>query len=492
MQVDLFGVEYISPDGTVQHTRGNHNGMRFVTRAGLNRYTSFTRRGGRYIFVTLRNMTSPVKIRLLRLIESTYPVNYAGSFTCSDANLDRIWEISARTLKLCMEDTFTDCPVYEQTLWVGDARNEAVFAFPTFGALDIARRCIRLAAQSLERYPLVGCQVPSCWDCLLPAWSFLWGISVWDYYFYSGDKPFLRRCWPAVMKNLRNAHGYCTDAGLFSAPFWNMFDWAALDQNHATVLHNSMFLVGAIEAASQCADVLGRDQDRVWLRNFSRKLRRAVNSHWDDARQGYPDAIRADGTPSPNVSQHTSFLSILYDIAGPRQQAGALRNMLDPPDGVAGIGSGFAMMYYFEALEKAGHSERIVQTIIRDYQPMLEAGATTVWETFPCSPIWPKGTLTRSHCHAWSATPLHFLPRVILGIHQVAAGGTRYVISPRLCGLSHAKGTVATVRGLLEVSWQVDGKTLNVAINAPAGVAVRFAHNDSHAEFDVRTRIHRL
>ena len=117
--VDIYSVEYITPEGRIQHTYGNRNGMRYITRDGLNRFISLKRRSGRYLFVTLRNQTSPVAIRKLRLIESTYPVNATGSFRCSDAHLNRIWEIAARTLKLCMEDTFTDCPLYEQTLLGG-------------------------------------------------------------------------------------------------------------------------------------------------------------------------------------------------------------------------------------------------------------------------------------------------------------------------------------------------------------------------------------
>jgi len=173
------------------------------------------------------------------LLESTYPVNAVGSFQCSDARLDHIWEISARTLKLCMEDTFTDCPLYEQTLWVGDARNESLFAYTTFGATDLARRCITLAGQSLERYPLAGCQVPSSWDCLLPAWSFLWGISVWDYYEYTGDRNFLQSVWGWVLGNLQGAEARLDERGLFSGPYWNMFDWAGIDDKHNTVLHNT-------------------------------------------------------------------------------------------------------------------------------------------------------------------------------------------------------------------------------------------------------------
>ncbi len=266
VEVDIFQVEYICRQtGALQHTAGTHNGMRYITKQGVNRFTSLKRRSGRYIYITLRNQASPLRIRQVRLIESTYPVAWTGGFTSSDPRLDKVWEISARTLKLCMEDTFTDCPLYEQTLWVGDARNEALFAYAAFGATDIGRRCIRLAAQSLERFPLVGCQVPSAWDILLPAWSFLWGISVWDYYFFSGDKDFLEEVWPWVKQNLEGAKTLCIDHGLFSGPFWNMFDWAGIDDGHRTVLHNSMFIVGAIDAALRCAREQGEKKDLAWL-----------------------------------------------------------------------------------------------------------------------------------------------------------------------------------------------------------------------------------
>ncbi len=214
VEIDIYEVEYITPDGVIQHTGGNRNGLTYITHQGLNHFTSTKRRSGRYIFLTFRNLKAPLLLKSFQLIKSTYPVQPVGAFRCSDARLDQIWEISARTLKLCMEDTFTDCPLYEQTLWVGDARNEAAFAYPVFGSADIGARCIRLAGQSLERYPIAGCQVPSAWEVLLPAWSFLWGISVWDYYFYTGDEAFLRSVWPWVLANLRGRRETVPLAGL--------------------------------------------------------------------------------------------------------------------------------------------------------------------------------------------------------------------------------------------------------------------------------------
>ena len=488
VQVDLYAVEYIREDGVIQHTDDNHNGLRYITREGLNSFTSLKRRAGRYLFITLRGATVPLQWRLVRLVESTYPVERGAFFDCSDARLERIWEISRRTLKLCMEDIFTDCPLYEQTGWVGDARNEALFALDTFGSADIVLRGLRLAAQSLERYPLVGGQVPSGWDMLLPAWSFLWGIGVWDYYFYTGDRAALEELWPAVVRQLQGAEKLLDQRGLFSGKFWNMFDWTPVDDHHETVLHNSLLLIGAVEAAIKAGEALGDKATADWLAGLHARLVEAVERTWDETKQAYPDSILEDGSPSPSTSMHTSFLALLFDAAqtAPEERMQALlRNALTPPQGMVRVGSPFAMLYLYEALAKVGQLPAVLASIYENYLPMLAAGATTVWEVFPTSGDHPGGFPTRSHCHAWSSAPLRFLPQIVLGIRQVETGAAAYTISPWLGELEWARGAVCTSRGLLEVNWRKEGGRLRVSAKAPAGVALRFEANVSMEGLEV-------
>lgn len=479
--IDIFGVEYIAPDGRIQHTGDNRNGLRYITRQGNNHFTSLKRRAQRYVFITLRNQHAPVKIRNVHLVESTYPVKPIGSFACSDLRLDKIWEISTRTLKLCMEDTYTDCPLYEQTHWVGDARNESLFGYSVFGATDIGARCIRITGQSLERYPIAGCQTPSSWDVILPAWSFLWGISSWDYYWATGDEKVLREAWPAIIRNLKGAEKYVNKDGLFSGPFWNLFDWAGIDQDQKTVLHNSMFMVGAIDAALRSADVLHDDSQTAWLRSLRQRLTAGLNKLWDPRKRAYPDSVRGDSTISPSTCQHTGFLSILYDIVDPANLPYVQKSLIDPPKGMVRVGSPFAMLYLYESLEKLGQEDEIVRGIYRDYLPMLEAGATTVWESFSTGTTGSGGFPTRSHCHAWSSAPSYFLPRIVLGIKPTSPGAATVQLSPRLAGLSWARGTVATVRGPISVSWKLSGDALEVRCEAPSSVRVKFVKNASHA-----------
>jgi hypothetical protein len=485
VEVDMYGVEYITSTGEIQHTENNRNGMRYVTRKGGNKFTSLKRRSGRYIFITLRNQKAPVKFQRIQLIESAYPAKSIGSFSCSDESLNKIWNISERTLKLCMEDVFTDCPLYEQTLWVGDERNESLFAYYLFDSRDIARRCINIAAQSLERFPIISAQVPSSWRCLLPAWSFLWGISVWEYYFYTGDTNFLRNMWQNVISNLKGAQSFLSKEGLFSGPFWNMFDWANIDDKHKIVLHNSMFMVGAIDAALKCAAVLKDNPQTSWLMEFRENLCHSINKTWNSERKAYPDSIHEDGNISNSVSQHTSFLSVLYDIIENKNFGSAVENMLHPSDSTVKVGSPFAIFYLYEALEKIAKDDMIIKSIYKSYLPMLEAKATTVWESFASGTTGNGKFPTRSHCHAWSAAPVYFLNRIILGIRQTEQGCKAFEISPKPNGLTYAKGTVATIHGSIFVEWSINGKKMDINIKKPSNVRAEFKENSFIKDLDV-------
>lgn len=483
--VDLNAVEYVGSGDRVQHTEGYLNGLRLIAREGGNRYLSTMRRSGRYLFLTVRNQTGPLRLQFLRVIESGYPVSADGGFRSSDPRLDAIWQISRRTLELCMEDTFTDCPLYEQTLWIGDARNEALFAFETFGAYDLVRRSLRLGGESLDRLPIVGCQVPSGWDALIPAWSMFWGESVWEYWFETGDRGFLEEIFPRVEQNLSGLLRYIDDAtGLFRMKAWNLLEWSATDSSQETMVYNSMLLISALDCGARCADVLGRDAS-AW-RAKREQLAQAVARVFDVRRGAWPDSI-TDGEPSRDVAVHTSMLAIRNEIVGGATARVAATNMLNPRKELIAIGSPFATFFYFEALLKLGRTDRVLEELRRDYGPMLEAGATTVWEVFPNSATSGQFP-TRSHCHAWSAAPLWVLPHAILGLRMTEPGAAKFTISPEVGELEFAAGRRPTVRGIVEVGWRKNAERLLIECRAPESIALEYVPTPGHSGLKVEFR----
>ena len=142
--------------------------------------------------------------------------------------------------------------------------------------------------------------------------------------------------------------------------------------------------------------------------------------------------------------------------------------MLNKPEGMVGIGSPFALLYLYEMMDKEGLQDKIIESIYDDFEEMLRLGATTVWENLRD---------TRSHCHAWSSSPIYFLNRIILGARQTEPGGAAFEISPMPNGLNWADGAVATPFGPLHVKWDITGRSMKVEITAPAGVEVTFKRN---------------
>jgi hypothetical protein len=368
-------------------------------------------------------------------------------------------------------------------------RNEALFSYPVFGAEDLVRRCIRLGGESLERYPLVGAQVPSGWDMLIPAWSFLWGISVWEYYFHSGDKKFLKESFRWVSKNIKNASKITDSKGLFSGPFWNFFDWSGNDYKKECVTHNTLLLIGAIDAGIKCANALNLTKESANLLLLRNKFTNNAQKQWDKKRGGWPDSWDNDGVPSKKITQHNIYLGLLYNVIPEKHKQQAIDKLLNPPENMIVSGSPFAIQFLWEALDKVGKHEELIKAITKNYSPMLDIGATTVWETFPKALKSMGDFPTRSHCHAWSSAPLYFIHRIILGIRQTEVGGTAFELSPVVTGQDWAEGVTNTSRGPIHCSWRKEGKILNIKARAPKGVKIKFRTNSSLAKLKTNCEI---
>lgn len=108
-----------------------------LTGSGRLNWKSFWKRPCRYLAVS-GDLTS---LDSLCVQEYGYPVVLSGSFRCSDDRLNRLWEICERTLRVCMDDIFNDCPHRDQAQWM-DAFVSAKGALSLYGVTDLARKCL--------------------------------------------------------------------------------------------------------------------------------------------------------------------------------------------------------------------------------------------------------------------------------------------------------------------------------------------------------------
>ncbi len=473
--VDFYGFEYMRDDYR-QDTYDLDNTLRYICTEGRQAYISPIRRGMRYVMVTVRGASRPLKLYGLQVRQSHYPVAEIGAFRCSDALLNDIWDISRHTTRLCMEDTFVDCPAYEQVFWVGDSRNEALINYYTFGDTALVKRCLRLVPGSRSQTPLYANQVPSGWSSVIPNWTFFWAQACKEFVDHTGDAEFAAEMWPHIRYTLDHYWLKRDERGLLSIDGWNLLDWAPIDQpNRGVVTHQNAFLCRTLQDAAALARI-ARDPDGAELYEArAERLREAVVRWlWSDDRQAFADCLREDGSLSDTFSVQTQVVAYLCGIAQKEREAAVRRHIVHPPESFVRIGSPFMAFFYYEALARMGDYGELLADMRRNYGQMVELGATACWEMYPnfavnrANPEMP----TRSHCHAWSAAPGYFLGAYVLGIRPSSSGWEEIVVEPQPVDLLWARGSVPhPAGGRIDVSWRIVAECeMQVRVWTPAGV----------------------
>jgi alpha-L-rhamnosidase len=517
-------------------TTNLRNSFRYICREGDQHFVSHRRRGFRYLSLTLRNMARPLLLHQVSAQISTYPVEARGAFRCSDSLLNTIWETAAYTVKLCMLDTYTDCPAYEQAFWVGDARNAALVNQVAFGAHELTAHCIALTALSLsdeinaikpayiQRDHLTTSHVVSGWFNEIPMWTFLWVWMIWEHYLYTGDVALLASHYPAVKLCLQRCERFLSARDILAIPdVWNLVDWAAMDlEDEGEVTANTALMARSLDLAAEMATVLSQDTDAEGFKGLAQRLRVALNSYtWSDVHQGYVDTLRdadayaaycqkAQGNGLPiitidafmhkqRVSECTNTLMLLCRCVPSERYEATLRFTLAARDGkfrgsgpheahlgnpneLVTVGSPWFLFFTLETLFGEGYADVAINILRDQWGRMIEKGATTFWEMFPAEssdgrPIhW-----SRSLCHGWSAAPTYFLSSQVLGVIPLVAGYRKIRIQPQSLGLTWAEGRIPTIHGDIFVRWRKgdDGQLL-LTYHVPGGVEVVGTNEQPH------------
>jgi alpha-L-rhamnosidase len=487
--LDLLGYEGVQ-DGRPQMTAWMNNSLRYVCREGRQTYRSALRRGLRYLIVAVHGAASETVLHNVSPRLSTYPWNIQGAFRCSDPRLNQIWELCAYTLRLCSEDTFTDCPTYEQTLWTGDACSADIpVHLAVHGDPRLPRRVLLLVADSLRRLPIAGAQVPGDWENdMLPNWSFLWAMGCAEFYFHTGDTEFARLVYPALAKQAAFIEAARNDAGLVALPgFWHLLDWAKIPDGANEILaHESCLAAGAFNATATLARAAGQAEAAEHWQSVGAELAAAVNREcWRNDVRAYGDLWRPEGVAGPAfvtaaygmtmaaadcVSQPTNIAALLGGVATGERAEAILPNLLNCPPGWVPTGTPWIHSLGGEQLARRGHLAPVLDTIRDRWGDMLDKGATTAWELFSGFEGM-QGWWTRSWCHAWSAYPAFLLPAYALGVRPLEPGFARALIAPQLCDLTWAEGRVPTPHGPIAVRVEQGEAGWITQVTLPEGVA---------------------
>ncbi len=91
----------------------------------------------------------PVSVKFIGVKEAR-TASAGGYFICDDEKINNIYDMSVRTAKLCMADTYIDCPGFEQVYWFGDAKIMQNVNLANFGQYEYDYRCLEYHRQIRE------------------------------------------------------------------------------------------------------------------------------------------------------------------------------------------------------------------------------------------------------------------------------------------------------------------------------------------------------
>lgn len=418
-------------------------------------YEPFWFRTFRFLKLTIETGEEP-----LTFIKNTYrtvgyPLEVKTKVEASDSDFSAIWEMSLRTLKRCMHETYEDCPFYEQLQYIMDARNEILYTYAVSADDRLARRCMEDFRRSQRADGMLNSCYPSVLENVIPGFSIYYIGMLYDHMMYFGDKKFLQKHQSAMERVLDWFHKNLDERGLVKkvgdinrpGNFWSFIDWTP-EWNETTgvppatlqgpiTMESMLYLLG-MGYASKIYSYLGKKQKFVELQTQEKYLREAIKKECVGS-----NGFFQDGPGIPMYSQHCQVFAVLTGLVSEEEGARLLIETLTNKKQYAQCS--VAMMFYlFRALERCGIYDR-TQELWDIWREMLHNNLTTCAE---------DNLMSRSDCHAWGALLLYELPSVILGVRPAAPGFQRMEERPKCGYLDWAKGTVITPVGSVTVEWE--------------------------------------
>lgn len=489
--VDVAVGEHLD-DGRVRAAVGKYGfASRYITKDGRQRFTHyFNRYAGRYVELHITKLTESFAVHYAGLIPSEYPLDMQGRFTSPDTRMNRIFEVSQRTLHLCMHEHYEDCPWREQALYANDSRIQALTGYYAFGEYDFPRVSFELLAQTLGDDGYQEMCAPMKFRFTIPSFNMSWFLAIADHLRFSGDVEAARRQLPR-MHAMMNAYQSEMINDLLPSPqgtrYWHFYDWSdgALcgrdvhpDRGGLTALRFdaplNFFFVLALRAVREVAQACGETGLADDCRDQAVATTQAAHSRfWRESAQAYETF--AGKQAIEHFAELTQALALLCG-APDDSCARKLRSRLNQPDNGWVPTTLSQSLYKFEALltEPGLFAPDIFKRVSTDWGYMLEQGATTFWETIKGSDDFG---FAGSLCHGWSALPAYLYQAYLLGIRPVAPGFATFEVNPVFGIVPSARGEVPTPAGPIRVEWEKVGKGYVGRLSHPPGIVPVFGKN---------------
>lgn len=371
----------------------------------------------RYVFVSGGKKTVWLNFEFL-------PLTDRASFDCDVPEVRKVFDVCSHTFHLNSRECFYDGVKRDRWVWSGDAFQCYFVNNYLFFDKELTKRTIR----ALLGKPPYEQHINNINDYTMYLF-----IAVGDYYEATGDKAFVREIWPRLSALFAFTHSRLDEKGLVSErpEDWVFIDWANIDKDGGPQCTEQILLWKVMSVMDRLSAVLSETSPVA--PGEADALRRLIfDLYWDEQKGGF---INSYTSGKRQVTRHPNIFAVLYDFA-PEKTETIVENVLRS-DAVDPITTPYFKFFELSALCHTGSVETMQDMIMNYWYPMLELGATSIWEQFD-----PRKTGAEhyemygdpygcSMCHAWGSGPIYLLGRYVAGVASTSVGYGTFTVAPQ-------------------------------------------------------------
>ena len=399
-----FG-EHIADGGVRRIIENRDFSFQIVLGKGHNRLLNPLRRiAGRYLEVFFEE---GIKIDYLGI----RPTNYSHTIIkrkFSDPLVQKIYQISIKTLELCMHEHYEDSPWREQCLYVLDSRNQMLLGSLAFEGFEYQKHNLLLIAKGYdEENGLLTLTFPCGVNNFpIPFFSLFFIKQVEEYINYSKDKQILSTVGDVIKKIMNTFLSRIDEKHLikyFPKPFWNFYEWTELSHNVEDISLSSQ-TKDQYELIVNAAFVyVCESYNRLFNENIdTTKIKEAIKATFYDKDEG----VFRLSTSTNKSSQLGNAFALLIGLGDER----LLDKLINDKSLIEASLSVRGFIYDALLIKEEKYKDYIINDIKTRYKKMIDDGATSFYEVEEgASAFDGAGSL----CHGWSAIPIYYFVKLL-------------------------------------------------------------------------------
>jgi len=502
--VDIFcGEHYL--DGCVLPYAKGHKNVTTVTLSGENdTWIAGFPQGFRYVMVLVRSASDDIEVLGVKAKVVGFQSRAAGTFSCSDETLNKIWSVGTATLNSTIHGTFIDAPGGEQAQYISDAMIQSWAAYHVRGDYALAGNSIECFVKSQYETGELNSVAPSGLFQVLPDYSLLWVVWLQRHIIYSGDTRLLNRIFDSVRKLLNyydnlaiRSDGPLGDLTSVTGAYCFLDYDDAIDRSGISTGLNALYCRALVSASWLAEQLEQQDIADEWQHRAESVAAQIRELTWNEEYRLFADSYH-DGLPSENYSWQSNVLALYGGLAEAKDYPAIWNRLFDkePPYEkfcVPEYNNPFFKFYVLDVAFSLGKGPWALELIKHYWGGMIDAGATTWWELFdPALPQQAERIVSK--CHGYGVAPNGFLITELIGIRPLEPGMSRVVFNPLITtDVTWAKAQIPTNYGRISVEWKrKDDGTLevNISSNYPLEVVPMLSVADAEAaEFNINDNV---